>query len=391
MRTAVRCLGGSNGQVHATWLRLHRLLPADLVPDPLPPAEGHALLRPALRAADMLARAHHLSRRRARKEAAQAAGLLGRLTGENAQPTVWHLVAARQGADVGVPADELDEWLSTPRLEESRRRNLQFALRRVGWYESTPLPTGKADDAWRKTWAAFQRHARGEARARLRQEVLASAEERPVTQVEVDVRGDALGGAPQARPWPGSAAARETKAGPVVFRATEHFLLSRAPLGVPPDRAVDVILLHGEMRPYDQGAALRLPGSARSIRPEDVDRAVRALCDERRQPPPLLVLDALPQEGADGGDAKLRDLFAFQLHLLGYVPTVLASGPVACAPDGAWRRACVQAVAFGRTAHQIAERLQQFASRHGQQEHKAPPVRLLSHIPEEEMFGIGLL
>ncbi|MFE7029961.1 hypothetical protein ACFU9Y_06585 [Streptomyces sp. NPDC057621] len=173
---------------------------------------------------------------------------------------------------------------------------------------------------------------------------------------------------------------------------TENFLLSDADPEAGPGSAVDVILLHGEMRPFDRGAALRLPGSARSIRPEDVDQAVRRLCERRRQPPPLLVLDALPQDTADGRESQLRDLFAYQLHLLGYVPAVLASGPVRSDPDGTWRAAALgHAIGFGRTAEQVAERLRQFASDHGVVGPAVARVRLLSHIPKEEMFGLGLL
>ncbi|PKT70828.1 hypothetical protein CW362_22045, partial [Streptomyces populi] len=179
--------------------------------------------------------------------------------------------------------------------------------------------------------------------------------------------------------------------GPIVFPATEQFLLSPDGSGVAGEQAVDVVLLHGEMRSYGQGAALRLPGSARSILPEDVDHAVRRLCERRRQPPPLLVLDALPQETGESGEPQLRDLFAFQLYLLGYVPTVLVCGPVSAGPDGSRRGALSQAVGFGRTAHQIAERLQRFAPSRGQDGTAVPRVRLLSHVPVEEMFGLGLL
>ncbi|KAB1144964.1 hypothetical protein F7R91_20010 [Streptomyces luteolifulvus] len=393
MRTAAQRLGRDNGRLHLTWLRLHRLLPpdAELVPEPLPLAKAHdQAQRLVLRAADLLARAHHDARRRRRRAAEEAAGLLGSLaTDDTTVPTAWHLLAARDGADVGMPADALAELLHTPLLEEARRRNLQFALRRLGRYEGG-LPTGKADESWRRAWAAYQREARGGVPAHLRQAVRAAAEERPVTQVVVDVQGNAVGTAP--RPDSSPTVDPSPSGGALVWRATEDFLLSPTPLGVAGDRPVDVILLHGEMRPYDQGAALRLPGSARSIRPEDVDRAVRTLCDERRQPPPLVVLDVLPQEAADGSESQLRDLFAFQLHLLGYVPAVLASGPVAVDPDDTWRRTALsQAVRFGRTAHQIAERLQQFAARHGDEARFGPRIRLLTHIPEEETFGIGLL
>ncbi|CCK26438.1 hypothetical protein BN159_2059 [Streptomyces davaonensis JCM 4913] len=392
MRTAAHWLGPDNRLVHATWLRLHRLLPAEPLPDPLPKAEDHdPAQRVTLRAADLIARAQHKSRRQRRKAAEEAAELL-RLTTDTDVPTVWHLHAARNGADVGIPADALAEMLDTPLLEEARRRNLQFALRRLGRYEGPGLPTGKADESWRKAWAAYQREARGEVPAHLRQAVLAAAEERPVTQIEVDVQGDAVGSAPRPGLESAGALPSDTVGGALVWRATEDFLLSPEPLGVAGNRPVDVILLHGEMRPFDQGAALRLPGSARSIRPEDVDSAVRNLCAQRRQPPPLVVLDALPQETADGNEAQLRDLFAFQLHLLGYVPAVLASGPVGSDPDGSWRRtALAHAVAFGRTAHQIAERLQHVASRQGEDGRRGPRIRLLTHIPEEETFGIGLL
>ncbi|MFH8470279.1 hypothetical protein [Streptomyces sp. NPDC017991] len=388
MRTATERLGSDNGQVRAAWLRLHRLLPADLAPAPLPLADAHEAQRPALRAADMLARAHHARRRQARRTAAQAAELLGPAT---AMPTEWHLSAARHGADVGLSTTELAERLRTPLLEESRRQNLQFALQRLGRYDREPLPVGEPDETWRKAWAVLDREASGNVPAHLRQAVLRAATERPVTQIEIDVRGDtAVGGVPL--PQPTAAKTSAVSGGPVVWRVTENFLLSDADPEAGPDTAVDVILLHGEMRPFDRGAALRLPGSARSIRPEDVDQAVRRLCERRRQPPPLLVLDALPQDTADGRESQLRDLFAYQLHLLGYVPAVLASGPVRSDPDGTWRAAALgYAIGFGRTAEQVAERLQQFASDHGVGGPAAARVRLLSHIPKEEMFGLGLL
>ncbi|MDL2076937.1 hypothetical protein QNN03_10855 [Streptomyces sp. GXMU-J15] len=391
MRTAAARLGKDNRQVHATWLRLHRLLPAEVTPDPLPVAEAHEpSQRLTLRAADLIARGRHTRGRQRRRAVEEAAELL-RLTRESDVPTVWHLLAARDGGDVGVPADALAELLETPLLEEARCRNLQFALRRLGRYEGQDPPTGKMDESWRRAWAAYQREARGEVPARLRRAVRAAAEERPVTQIEVDVRGNAVGSPPGPGPEPSAPRSDET-GGALVWRATEDFLLSREPLDIADDRPVDVLLLHGEMRPFDQGAALRLPGSARSIRPEDVDRAVRMLCAERRQPPPLVVLDALPQDTSEGSDAQLRDLFAFQLHLLGYVPAVLAAGPVDSDPDGSWRRAALDhAVAFGRTAHQIAERLQNFATRPGDGGWRVPRIRLLTHIPEDETFGIGVL
>lgn len=387
LRKAADLLGPDNRQLHSTWLRLHPLMPEDLLPAPLPEAQDiDTTQNLTLRAADLMARAHHKSRRQRRKTAADAAAIL-RLTTETDVPTAWHLNAARHGADVGIPADTLADLLHTPMIEEARRRNLQFALRRLGRYDDA-LPTGKADERWYKAWAAYRREVRGEVPDHLRQAVLAAAEERPVTQVEVDVHGNAPGAA---RPVlePPAATQENPRRGPVVWRVTEDFLLSSEPLGVADEQPVDVILLHGDMRPYDQGAALRLPGSARSIRPEDVDAAVRKLCDRRRQAPPLVVLDALPQEAADGDAAELRDLFAFQLHLLGYVPAVLTSGPLHSDPDGSWRRTALrQAVAFGRTAHQIAERLQQMAAR---REKTGARIRLLTHIPEEESFGIGLL
>ncbi|WP_371544955.1 hypothetical protein OG266_10555 [Streptomyces sp. NBC_00554] len=391
MRAAVELLGRGNGRVHATWLQLHRLLPADLVPAPLPPADPQDPQRPVLRAADLLARAHHTGRWRTNKTAVQAAALLGPAT---ATPTEWHLRAARHGADVGLSADALAERLHSPQLEESRRQNLQFALQRLGRYEGETLPAGKPDDAWRKVWAALQREAPGGVPAHLRQAVLEVATERAVTQVEIDVQGDtAVGSAPRAVVPPRGSAPSAPSGAPVVWPVTENFLFSGGSDGLDPDRTVDVILLHGEMRPLDRGAALRLPGSARSIRPEDVDGAVRRLCEQRRQPPPLLVLDALPQDMVDGSESQLRDLFAYQLHLLGYVPAVLASGPVVSDPEGTWREtAFSHAIGFGRTAEQVAERLRQFAlPGHGSGRPAAARIRLLSHIPEEEMFGIGLL
>ncbi|MER5195204.1 hypothetical protein ACWD3J_30470 [Streptomyces sp. NPDC002755] len=388
MRTAMARLGRDNGQVRSAWLQLHRLLPADLAPAPLRLAEAHDAQRPALRAADMLARAYHSGRWRARKPAAQAAELLGPAT---AEPTEWHLCAAGHGADVGLGATALAERLRTPLLEESRRQNLQFALQRLGRYDGEPLPVGTPDEAWRKAWAMLDREAPGTAPAHLREAVLRAATERPVTQIEVDVQGDTALGSVAPPPSP-VAEPSESPGGPVVWRVTENFLLSDADLDVGHGTAVDVILLHGEMRPLDRGAALRLPGSARSIRPEDVDQAVRRLCKRRRQPPPLLVLDALPQDMADGRESQLRDLFAYQLHLLGYVPVVLAFGPVRSDPDGTWRAAALgYAIGFGRTAGQVAERLQQFMAAHGVGDSAAARVRLLSHIPKEEMFGLGLL
>ncbi len=393
MRTAVARLGADNRLVHATWLRLHRVLPADVAPAPLPAAQDHELAkRPTLRAADLIARNHRTSGRDRRKAVAEAAGLL-RLTRDLDVPTVWHLRAAREGGDVGVPADTLAELLEQPRLEEARCRNLQFALRRLGRYEGPGLPTGKTDESWRRAWAAFQGEARGEVFTYLREAVRAAAEERPVTQVEVNVRGRAVATAPVSGTDRPVSPGTDPAGGPLVWRATEDFLLARESLRLTEDEPVDVILLRGEMRPFDQGAALRLPGSARSIRPEDVDRAVRRLCADQRQPPPLVVLDALSQDTADGGDARLADLFAFQLHLLGFIPSVLVAGPVDADQDGSLRRtARAHAVAFGRTAHQIAERLQQqFAARHGEDRWRVPRIRLLTHIPEEENFGIGLL
>ncbi|PKT69586.1 hypothetical protein CW362_28650, partial [Streptomyces populi] len=155
LRTAVERLGRDNGQVHAAWLRLHRLVPADLeavFPEPEPHARQRLL---ALRAADLLARTHRLSRRQALKPAREAAGLLGPLdpfAPENNPPTAWHLMAARRGAEVGVPAGLLAELLDSPLWEESRRRNLQFALHRLGRYGGPSLPSGKADDRWRRAW-----------------------------------------------------------------------------------------------------------------------------------------------------------------------------------------------------------------------------------------------
>ncbi|MET9892848.1 hypothetical protein ABZZ47_22060 [Streptomyces sp. NPDC006465] len=393
LRTAIERLGRDNGQVHAAWLRLHRLVPADLAavfPEPEPHASQQML---PLRAADLLARTHGRPRRQALKSAREAAGLLGPLdpfAPEGNPPTAWHLIAARHGAEVGMPAELLAESLNTPLWEEARRRNLQFALYRLGRYEGTPLPSGKADDSWRKAWAEFERETGGGVPSRLWQAVREAAEERPVRQVEVDVQGFPGGASRHGRPRPPSPASEP--GGPVVFPATEDFLLAPDESDVAGQQAVDVVLLHGEMRPYGQGAALRLPGSARSILPEDVDRAVRRLCDRRRQAPPLLVLDALPQEIGEGGEPHLRDLFAFQLYLLGYVPTVLVYGPVSADPDGSWRRGALsQAIGFGRTAHQVAERLQRFATNRGQEGSAVPRIRLLSHIPAEEMFGLGLL
>ncbi|MEV6194033.1 hypothetical protein AB0M19_16740 [Streptomyces sp. NPDC051920] len=393
LRTAVERLGRDNGQVHATWLRLHRLVPADLeavFPEPEPHARQRLL---ALRAADLLARTHRRSRRQALKPAQEAAGLLGPLdpfAPEKNPPTVWHLTAARRGAEVGVPADLLGELLDSPLWEESRRRNLQFALHRLGRYEGTPLPSGKADDSWRKAWAELERETGGGVPARLWQAVREAAEERPVTQVEVDVQGFP-GGVPR-HGRPRHPSPEDAPGGPIVIPATEEFLLAPDNSGVAGERAVDVVLLHGEMRPYGQGAALRLPGSTRSILPEDVDHAVRRLCDRRRQPPPLLVLDALPQEIGEGSEPQLRDLFAFQMHLLGFVPTVLVYGPVPADPDGSRRRCALsQAIGFGRTAQQVADVLQRFAANRGQDGVTVPRIRLLSHIPAEEMFGLGTL
>ncbi|MGV9452975.1 hypothetical protein [Streptomyces sp. NPDC003635] len=388
LRTAAELLGRDNRQLHATWLRLHPLLPEDLLPAPLPRAQAvDTTQRLTLRGADLMARARHTSRRQRRRAAAEAAALL-RLTGDTDPPTVWHLVAARAGGDTGISADVLAELLHTPMIEEARCRNLQFALQRLGRYEPGVLPTGRTDERWHKAWAAYRREVRGEVPAHLRQAVRAAADVRPVTQVEVDVQGSAVGGAAGPGLEPSAVPPEDPSSGPVVWRATEDFLLSPESV-VAGEQPVDVLLLHGDMRPYDQGAALRMPGSARSIRPEDVDAAVRKLCEQRRQAPPLVVLDGLPQEAGDDGTAELRDLFAFQLHLLGYVPTVLTSGPIATDLDGSWRRTALrQAVAFGRTAHQIAERLQQMAVRHGG---SGARIRLLTHIPEEETFGIGLL
>ncbi|WP_432097867.1 hypothetical protein [Streptomyces sp. WAC 04229] len=390
MASATRTLGSGHGEVHATWLRVHRLLPPEARPDRPPRVEWTDFQLATLRGADRLARTHgDTSRWRPGRSAAraedvrEAAGLLGPVAGPNATPpTTWHLIAARRGADVGMPPDGLAERLTAPRWEPCRLANLQAALRRIG---RLGTPAGTPDAAW----TAFVREGDEPPADRLRQAVHDVAGPRVLTRVDVDVNGVGTG---LARP-PASPTSERRSGSPdglAVWRVTEDFLINadeRRQLDG--DAPVDVLVLHGEMRPIDQSAALRLPGSARSIRPRDVHNAVRGLCEERGRTAPLVVLNALAQAISDGDDVYLRDLFAFQLHLLGSVPSIVVCGPAGRQADGTLVQAVPDdAVGFGRTAQDVADHLRRYLVA---QSPEAPPVRLLSHVPPDEMFGLGVL
>ncbi|MEU0059356.1 hypothetical protein [Streptomyces sp. NPDC006334] len=44
---------------------------------------------------------------------------------------------------------------------------------------------------------------------------------------------------------------------------------------------------------------------------------------------------------------------------------------------------------FGRTAAEAAQELDETVRELAAEDPAAPPVRLFSHLPEEEMFGLG--
>ncbi|MFF3737505.1 hypothetical protein [Streptomyces sp. NPDC002566] len=341
LKAARQRFGAPNHGVHRTWLLLHRVLPSGVDPAPLPEREAHEEQLPALRGADLLARESR--RRRPRRQmAVDAADLLG---DDRSAPTLWHLTAA----ELTIPSDpataRLRRRLQHPGDGLPRTRNLDLARRALRRHGGAPAES-RADSA-----------------AGLRAALTARVPERPLRCELLDP-----GGAPTVQDQ---------------------------------DAPVDVLVLRGVMRPFGRGAALRLLGTARPVRPADVHQEIRRICLRGDQPPPLVLLDAVAQGLTRRRQTELRDLFAHEVFLLGRgddtdpiggAAVVLAAGLVAAeyVDDGTWEQTWRRAVLrFGRTAAEASEELDAAVRELAARDPAAPPVRLFSHLPEEEMFGLG--
>ncbi|MFF3849858.1 AAA family ATPase [Streptomyces sp. NPDC002328] len=336
--------GAPNHGVHRTWLLLHRLLPPGTTPAPWPEQERHEEQLTALRGADLLAQESSRRRRPRREMVVDAADLLG---DGRSYPTVWHLAAAELTAPSDPATAQLRRRLLIPSDGLPRTRNLEFARR------------------------ALRRHGGSPAEVR--------------TASAADLKESLTARVPERTPrWellvPGGAPAKERT-----------------------DAPVDVLVLRGVMRPFGRGAALRLLDTAVPVRPADVHREIRELCLRHDRPPPLVLLDAVRQGLTQRRQTELRDLFAHELFLLGRgddtdpvggAAVVLAAGlvPVEHVDSGAWDATWRSAVLrFGRTAVQAAAELDSAVRELTAADCPAPPVRLFSHLPEEEMFGLGRL
>ncbi|MEU0673852.1 hypothetical protein ABZ330_13330 [Streptomyces sp. NPDC006172] len=341
LKAARHRYGAPNHGVHRTWLLLHRVLPSGVDPAPLPEREAHEEQLPALRGADLLARESR--RRRPRRQmAVDAADLLG---DDRSAPTLWHLMAAELTAPYDSATARLRDRLQSPGDGLPRIRNLDL-VRRTLRRHGGPHAESRLDSA-----------------AGLRAALTALVPERPLRCELLEP-----GGVPTT---PGE------------------------------DAPVDVLVLRGVMRPFGRGAALRLTGTARPVRPADVHQEIRRLCLRNDQPPPLVLLDAVRQGLTRQRQTELRDLFAHEVFLLGRgddtdsvggAAVVLAAGLVAAeyVDDGTWEETWRRAVLrFGRTPAEAAEQLDAATRKLATGDPAAPPVRLFSHLPVEEMFGLG--